>query len=393
MKNSLRNIKENIIYLIIWLVLFIAPVISMYARTSRYTDLSFNWTEIMHVWHIYLVFLILFIIHNFLIAPLLVYKGKKMLYLLTVACLLTIFVTYQCSIKPAERHPRPPMEHHTQIGNPHKRPHDGQIREFHPDGRRHLPPIMPGERHIVDTFIMFLLLGMNLGVKLYFKNESDKKEMSQLKTENLEQQLEYLKHQINPHFFMNTLNNIHALVDIAPEKAKKSIIELSKMMRYILYEGNNTIIPLQREVDFMEHYLELMRMRFTDNVAIETHLPKTFNNEQIPPLLFISFVENAFKHGVSYNTPSFIHINIHAENGTIHFKCRNSKHTTVPNGQQNANGQNLTPREGGVGLVNVQKRLDLIYHDSYTLDLHDGEDTYEVVLTLPAQVTIPRPTL
>lgn len=243
---------------------------------------------------------------------------------------------------------------------------------------------MFGERDIINVTIMFLLLGMNLGVKLYFKNERDKKQLTQLKTENLEQQLAYLKYQINPHFFMNTLNNIHALVDIDPEKAKKSIIVLSKMMRYILYEGNNTTIPLQREVDFIENYLQLMRMRYTDNVTIETDLPKNLSEGTVPPLLFISFVENAFKHGVTYNKPSFIHIAVSTDDSHITFRCKNSKkEEPVEEIASPSSVRKEGASEGGVGLVNVQKRLALIYQDNYTLDINDSDETYETILTIP----------
>ena len=381
MRKPLLHTKENIVYLIIWILFFTAPVVSMYIRSTHHNDINFSWTEIMHVWHIYLVFLILFLIHNFFMAPLLVYKGKKKLYFAALACMMALFVTYQCTNKPAERHDRPhrpPMEQITKSDS---------TKQDKPDFRsdhHHMPPIIFGERDIIDAIIMFLLLAMNLGVKLYFKNERDKKQLTQLKTENLEQQLEYLKYQINPHFFMNTLNNIHALVDIDPEKAKKSIIVLSKMMRYILYEGNNTMIPLQREVDFIEHYLQLMRMRYTDNVTIDTHFQKEMPESTIPPLLLISFVENAFKHGITYNKPSFIDISISIADKTIHFACKNSK-------KEGDGGEIASPSrgrlegtsEGGVGLANVKKRLDLIYRNQYHLNINDGTDTYEVTLTLP----------
>ena len=121
--------------------------------------------------------------------------------------------------------------------------------------------------------------------------------MRLLEKENLNQQLEYLKYQINPHFFMNTLNNIHALVDIDPEKAKTTIVELSKMMRYLLYEGNNSLIPLHREVEFLRNYITLMKLRYTDKVKIDTDIPVSLPDRRLPPLLLITFVENAFKHG------------------------------------------------------------------------------------------------
>lgn len=98
-----------------------------------------------------------------------------------------------------------------------------------------------GEKDFLGYSILVLLFGMNIGIKLYFKNENDAHALEQLQQKNVEEQLKYLKYQINPHFFMNTLNNIHTLIDIDPDKAKEALIELSKMMRYVLYEANNAM--------------------------------------------------------------------------------------------------------------------------------------------------------
>ena len=132
--------------------------------------------------------------------------------------------------------------------------------------------------------------------------------MKELEHNNLQTELDYLKYQINPHFFMNTLNNIHALVDIDTEKAKQTIVELSRLMRYVLYESNNRLISLSKELQFLNHYIELMRIRYTDKVRIYVSFPTDTGEVQVPPLLFVSFVENAFKHGVSYQHASFVSV-------------------------------------------------------------------------------------
>jgi LytS/YehU family sensor histidine kinase len=170
---------------------------------------------------------------------------------------------------------------------------------------------------------------------------------------------------------MNTLNNIHALVDIDPEQAKNTIVEPSKMMRYVLYEGNNTMIPLQRECDFIKHYVRLMSMRYSDKVKINIDVPLQAGEGQLPPLLLITFVENAFKHGITYKKQSFIDILLYVDGGKIYFSCTNSK-AEKKNGEQ-----------GGVGLANVRQRLDIIYGDRYDYDVKDTDDTYQVSLTLP----------
>ena len=240
-----------------------------------------------------------------------------------------------------------------------------------------------GEHDIVATIIFILMIGMNLGVKFYFRQQKDRDRMMKLENENLEQQLEYLKYQINPHFLMNTLNNIHALVDIDPEQAKETIVELSKIMRFMLYEGNKQKVPLRQEIIFLQNYIELMRMRYSDQVAISVNLPDMIPDRDIPPLLLITFVENAFKHGVSYQQKSFINIDISTTQKAtdnkiggnhqtyLHFKCSNSK---LPQPQES---------HGGVGLQNARRRLDLLYGSTYTLDIDDADDTYTVVLTMP----------
>ncbi|MCR5130028.1 MAG: histidine kinase [Prevotella sp.] len=231
-----------------------------------------------------------------------------------------------------------------------------------------------GPVDIMNTVLLILLFGMNIGVKLFFKSDKDKQEMKELQKKNLEQQLEYLKYQINPHFFMNTLNNIHALVDIEPEQAKATIVDLSHLMRYVLYEGSNELVPLGRDIDFMQNYISLMRLRYSDKVKINVNLPEAIPDYQIPPMMLITFVENAFKHGVSYKKDSFIDIDIKIEDERLHFCCKNSK---------NKRAEETTPHEGGVGLTNVKQRLDLLFGEDYKLDIDDADETYTVNLNIP----------
>ena len=234
-----------------------------------------------------------------------------------------------------------------------------------------MPPPIVGERDILAVVVLILMLGANLGIKGYFRSRDDRKRLAELERENLEQQLEYLRYQINPHFFMNTLNNIHALVDIDPEQAKDTILELSKMMRFVLYEGNKQGVPLSRELDFIRHYVTLMQLRYTDKVKITLDLPQEAPDRQIPPLILITFIENAFKHGVSYQHESFIEVKVSVEGDELLFSCRNSK------------GEKSNEEKGGVGLANVRKRLNLLYGRDYALRIKNDADAYSVDLALP----------
>lgn len=367
MKLRLRIDKENLIYLILWLTLFLAPVASLYIR-SQQTEAAFSWHDISVVWRVYLLFFIAFLAHNLLVSKILIKRHQQALYLVSVAVLAALFFAVQFTPlfpqKPnfKERIEIPGVD----IMPP---PDRGAHHPFH--GKREMPPKPFGNRETNNLVFMLLMLGLNLGVKLYFRAEKREEELQELQKENLNTQLQYLKYQVNPHFFMNTLNNIHALVDINPEQAKEAIVQLSKMMRYILYEGERPMVSLSREEQFIESYIRLMRLRFTDKVSIRFDVPDDLPEAQIPPLLLITFIENAFKHGVSYQQPSCIKIGISTHDDRLHFSCQNSKHEMA------------TEHHGGVGLTNARRRLDLIYGSKYSLDIKDKDETYEVELDIP----------
>jgi hypothetical protein len=390
-KLSKFSLQENISYLIVWGLLFTAPILSLYVRTISDSDVTFNWTEVFMVWRNFAIYLFLFLIHNFLLAPLLVHQRRHVLYFSIVAVVIAAFTTYQCSSRPDINGPAGNRHAMEQPGR-HEPPHHDEppmgFGDERPPFDEPPPPQMRphdvprpglGEREIMSVVMLILMFGANLGIKGYFRSRDDRKRLAELERQNLEQQLEYLRYQINPHFFMNTLNNIHALVDIDPEKAKDTILELSNMMRFVLYEGNKQGVLLSRELDFIRHYVTLMQLRYTEKVKITLNLPKEVPFRQIPPLVLITFIENAFKHGVSYQQESFIEIRVTVENERLLFDCRNSKAETT----KRPNDQATPPQQGGIGLSNVRKRLDLLYGTSYALHINDDTQVYSVQLTLP----------
>ena len=365
--------RETLVYLAFWVIVFLAPIISLHMRMQSNRSMPFDWDEVGHAWEVLAIAMGMYFVHNHFIAPLIIYQRRKVLYFAASTFLLFFYLLVMYLARPAEvpKHFRSPH------GGPRKeccvkavcpkRP--AYPRHEEPEFMQPLPIMGPGE--LMAAICVVLLMGMNLGVKYYFKEEQDAEERQELDKKNLEQRLQYLRYQVNPHFFMNTLNNIHALVDIDPEKAKTTIVELSKMMRYILYEGSNRLIPVQREMQFLNNYVLLMRLRYPDKVAITFDAPSAVPDLLLPPLLLIIFVENAFKHGISYCNDSFINISFRIEGGRLVFKCRNSKN------------MNMNCEKGGLGLVNVRKRLDLLFAQNYRLDITDGADVYEVTLSLP----------
>ena len=230
---------------------------------------------------------------------------------------------------------------------------------------------------VMKVIMAVLFIGVGVGAFFYFDSRRKERRMKELEAENTKQQLESLRYQINPHFLMNTLNNIHALVDIDPEKAKESIEEFSKMMRILLYEGDAPTIPLGKELDFIEHFISLMRLRYPeDAVRIETFFPEDRSGAAVPPLVMASFVENAFKHGISYSTASFIRIRVEQQDGKVIFHCSNSLHPSE------------SDELHGIGLENIRKRLSLLYGNTFTLSTNADEGRYDVLMAIPSQPQI-----
>lgn len=398
--------KEHIIYTSIWLLLYISPLASLYMRMSSNPDISFSWHEILNAWEFNTVWLVLMLIHNFLLLPILILKRRTWQYLMLASALLITCTFASFLIRPAgprfdDKDKRmemsdtnyyicgesdschapglcQKMEHDPKEDMCRKPIHGGKPfprPRYNPDELRPISPVpMLGPGEAVAFFGGLLLMGMNLGVKLYFKTQEDREQQERLEKQDLERQLEYLRYQVNPHFFMNTLNNIHALVDINPERAKTTIVELSKMMRYILYEGDKKYIPVQREALFLNNYIELMRLRYSSRVSISLDLPEMMPDVMLPPLLLIIFVENAFKHGVSYAAPSFIDIKVEVTQDKLKFRCRNSRQEQKPEEKK---------KKGGVGLANARRRLDLLFPNRYNLEIKENDKEYDVQLEIP----------
>lgn len=398
--------KEHIIYTSIWLLLYISPLASLYMRMSSNPDISFSWHEILNAWEFNTVWLVLMLIHNFLLLPILILKRRTWQYLMLASALLITCTFASFLIRPAgprfdDKDKRmemsdtnyyicgesdschapglcQKMEHDPKEDMCRKPIHGGKPfprPRYTPDELRPISPVpMLGPGEAVAFFGGLMLMGLNLGVKLYFKTQEDREQRERLEKQDLERQLEYLRYQVNPHFFMNTLNNIHALVDINPERAKTTIVELSKMMRYILYEGDKKYIPVQREALFLNNYIELMRLRYSSRVSISLDMPEMMPDVMLPPLLLIIFVENAFKHGVSYAAPSFIDIKVEVTQDKLKFRCRNSRQEQKPDEKK---------KKGGVGLANARRRLDLLFHDKYSLEIKEDDKEYDVQLEIP----------
>ena len=187
---------------------------------------------------------------------------------------------------------------------------------------------------------------------------------------DLEKQLEYTVCPISPQFFMNALTNIYTLIDTNPEKGKNNIRLLSKIIRYLLYGANKPRVHLYYELDFIRHYVTLMKLRYDNEAKITLDLPLV-PDRQIAPLILVTFIENAFKYGISSKHESFIEIKAHVEDDKLYFTCRNSKAENKSSEQK----QDL-------GIDNLRKRINMIYEQDYSLRIDETPDTYSVEIVI-----------
>ena len=233
---------------------------------------------------------------------------------------------------------------------------------------------------VLNLFMDVLLACIALLVHHVYRSQSIKRQLKEEQQKRTEAELAWLKNQINPHFLFNTLNNISSLVQIDADAAQDSIAQLSDLLRYAMYQTDKPMVPLAGEIDFMQNYIALMRLRHNDMLKLSIDFngdgPLTTHHSPltIPPLLFISLIENAFKHGVSSSRPSHIDISLKVEGTTLIFTCVNSNY---PKDDQNRAGS-------GIGLENTRRRLDLMYPGRYTWEYGvtpDGTE-YRSVITI-----------
>jgi hypothetical protein len=239
-------------------------------------------------------------------------------------------------------------------------------------GKSETPPFrLFGFFNHILTSALISGFAMGLGVMEKFKqNEQKQKE---LEKEKLNSELAFLKNQVSPHFFFNTLNNIYSLIGIDGPTAQESVLKLSKMMRYLLYESEQGETKMSHEIEFMINYIDLMKLRLSAKVDLQVSFPRDFTDFTIPALLFIPFIENAFKHGVTYRERSFIHIRMEIDKEQIIFITENSIGNSTPSNDL---------QHSGIGLNNVRKRLALLFPERHELTISQNDATFKVNLSI-----------
>lgn len=228
---------------------------------------------------------------------------------------------------------------------------------------------------------MLLVFGISTSITIVQRWSFDAKLRQEFETQRTLAELSFLKAQINPHFFFNTLNSIYALTFVNVDTSRQVLLKLSRMMRYLLYETEQDTTMLSKELAFIKDYVEIMQLRLTDNTTVQFHLPEHVEEMPIAPMLLLPFVENAFKHGVDDQQNGTIGIDIKQDDNRIEMNVSNPMFAN----HGDANHHKL---EGsGIGLVNTRRRLNLLYRDRHELKIDSNykDNTYGVSLKINLQ--------
>ncbi|TRX71104.1 sensor histidine kinase [Carboxylicivirga sp. M1479] len=352
---------EHIILASIWIIILASPVFFIDGDNTPWAP------KLLNTWRRLMPFILLSLVNHFVLVPFLLFKKGKWLYFLAGLLTTITFVLASQELHSTKRL-EPPQARH-QVGprhRPNQRPEHSRPLEAHGKEPRGIPP------QVNSLLLGILILGFGSGLRLAFRWTRLEQEREVLEKEKVKSELAFLRNQVSPHFFMNTLNNIHSLIDFDTTEAKDSIIRLSKLMRHLLYNSEAERIHINKEMDFIRNYVDLMKLRYSNKVDIRLNIDEQLPDVKIPPLLFTSYVENAFKHGISYQHPSFIHMSIFSKNKELEFSIRNSNHRSE-----------AIVGESGIGTENARKRLDILYGNNYKLQEDCVDDAYIVKLNLP----------
>jgi two-component system, LytTR family, sensor kinase len=352
MKKSIPTGKHIyvLLHILAWSILLLFPLYIFIADPTH--DVNFFIRSYIHT----IEYILIFYLNYFWLMPKLFFNGKQKLYFIAAVGLLTIVYFIMQPI------------------DEYMLPHNLSFEKDLGDLLIKYKIPRPSEKwHIYNYLITSILVtGFSMGLRMANKLIQNEKERKELEKERLNSELAFLKNQISPHFFFNTLNNIYSLIQINTSDAQKAVSQLSKLMRYLLYESENGNTVLSREIEFMRNYINLMKLRLNNKVKFSATFPENFTDVNIPPLLFISFVENAFKHGVSYRESSFIDISMKIEEMQLIFECRNSLFAVAQDEKNVA----------GIGLDNVRKRLALLFPEKHKLSISQTKNTFEVLLRI-----------
>ena len=346
---------EILIYVLVWALVFSVPYFS--ERGSGHLD----WNTLAGHWVNLSGFLIIFLVNVYILVPRFLLKKRYLYYFVSILVLIIIGIAINMIARSA----------FFSFADPGINSSPNGFRPPDLNSPNSKPPLMVFADNLI---ICLLIVGAGTTIKLMSKWLSEERLRKDAEKEQLKTNLALLRHQVSPHFFMNTLNNIHSLIEIDSEKAQDAVVRLSTLMRYLLYDSAQNTIELKKEIEFINSFISLMQLRHSDEVEVTVKIPEHVPDTKIPPMLFISLLENAFKHGVNYPLKSYIYFELQFNDNDLNCIIRNSKHKVA---------QNYQGEYSGIGLDNIKDSLKLLYEDNFQLNIRDKESEFEVNLKIP----------
>ncbi|MDO4228383.1 MAG: histidine kinase [Capnocytophaga sp.] len=342
MSDTEKKILFPITHILAWVSVFVVPVL-IFATEGRPILETLERSAVQLPFY-----MILFYVNYFWLIKSFLFKKRHWVFILINLFLILLISNLKFEVL----FNIPPQGGHPHHGGHHKTPPKGFV---YFDFLTNLLPV------ITAIAIKY--------AQRFFTLELEQKEMAATR---LHAELQHLKYQLQPHFFFNSLNNIYSLIAFDPDKAQKSVHSLSKLMRHFLQKSDEDMISLKEEIDFLNQYIELMMIRLTDKTTVTMDFPKDIPQVQIAPLLLITLVENAFKHGVSATTDTKIHFSLTADEKTIRFESENTL----------LSKQNTDLYSSSIGIENLRKQLDLIYPNRNTYTITTDNGIYKAVIVI-----------
>jgi len=340
----MKNKRSFIIHLIFWMLTAVVPVVGLFSHDLSAYDLSIKYG------YFAIINLSIFYINYTLLIPLLIQQKKKYgLYVLAIILIILMMAVIKTFLAAV----------------------NSDIILARDTGSSQIPLYEElGSFALQSIFTSGFFIVVSSLLKFAIDWVGNEKVQKDLMSEKREMELQFLKSQLNPHFLFNSLNNIYSLAYQKSDKTADAVLKLSEIMRYMIYESNDSWVSLNKEIDYVHSFIELQKLRFKDGAAVEFTVQGEIDNQRIVPLILISFVENAFKHGIANDPNNPIKINIIANQKILHFSITNKKN------------QYNKDEMGGVGLNNVERRLQLLYPDRYKLNIVNSATHYTSELML-----------
>ncbi len=341
------NIYIIIIHCLFWALFISSPLLFFF-------KVNFNLFLKPQFYILHSFIIGVFYTNYYLLIPHLFFRKKFVLYFISIIALLAINVYFVNQIE-GDFFGHPPYIGEEALEKL------GLINDFKPHGKPQF-----------STVFSIILIAVGSCVRITSQWLHEEKEKTAIKKEKISAELSFLKSQIDPHFFFNTLNNIYSLAQLKSDKAPQTILKLSELMRYNIYDADKETVLLKDEINYIQNFIDLQRIRLAKSVDIDFYVMGEIGEKEIEPLLFLPFIENAFKHGIDYANNCSIDIEIVVEETEISLLVINSV----------LKGERRSSSHSGVGLSNIHKRLELLYKNRHTLTIAENEKRFMVKLKL-----------